>query len=370
MEAECNAVALGRKTREQIMGPMLAKMLECFNRVNEEANKLDIAIARHFHRLGATNENSTILRRDFSVCGSCGRLMALKQLNSQQNDANNSHQPKKILRCDSCSVGLALPKGVPNPMMNPRVRDEHFACPICQYQVIKITEGDGYSGNGYHFCPKCFSEAPREYGGSATPSDFRCFNCTFSACSLATGIKGGDIEVFPCPFCQQINKSGKITLRKNSRGYTLSCSNYSSQGGGCDYTIWLPKEANSISIPDDTQNGNINLHDKICESCSDDNKTVRKVKFRWKPGSVPPHFDREYLGCVLCDQIFKSEIRISIPQLNQVRIRRTNGGRGTTNRRTHRANGRVDVTNRNNAGISCFRCGRSGHYASACPSNQ
>lgn len=40
MEAECNAVASGRKRKEEIMGPILRKMLDCFNIVQSEARKL------------------------------------------------------------------------------------------------------------------------------------------------------------------------------------------------------------------------------------------------------------------------------------------------------------------------------------------
>jgi len=387
MEAECNEVANGRKRKQEIMQPILTKMSDCFARVNMEAHKLDHAIARHFTQIGSSDANSNVLSANFSLCGGCRNLMTLKQMQNQNqnqnqnNNGTNRVQPK-VIYCGSCSLGLVLPRGVPSPMTDPQ-GNQPFCCPICQYQVIKISEGDGYTGREHHLCPKCFSDSPTEYGGSST-GNFRCFTCTHQMCTLAAGAKGGDIEVFPCPFCRP-GTGGKIHLRRNSRGFTLSCSNYSG-AAGCDFTVWLPKEAKTISIPDDNPNGEENGRDnKICNRCSSGDKIVRKVKFQWKPGSVPPHFEREYLGCVLCDQMLKSDMRITIPQVNQVRQRgRTGTGRqgraargrqGRAERGRGAARGRGGANRNNggtggtNEGITCFRCGQAGHYASGCPNN-
>ena len=404
MEAECNLVAAGRKTKGQIMGPILTKMRECFERANTEAHKLDAAMERNFSRVGASDDTARLLRRSFSLCGNCDGLMDLKQrAGGQQNRGNqNVRAPPKILYCNNCDTGgLEIPRGEPSPMTSPQARDQPFRCPICRYQVIRIGAGEGYTGNGYQVCPKCYTDSPAEFGGAATAGNFRCFNCTHPDCSLAGGTAGGDIEVYPCPFCQRAGtEGGKVSLRKNSRGYVLSCSNYSTIGQGtrCQYTVWLPKEAGNVSVEEG----------QSCRRCSNPNRDVKLLRFEWKPGSVPPHLDRHHVACVLCDQMLKQDMNLRLPQVNQVAIRnrtvnsratgrtgrggrgggRGRGGRGgrgyTANQMAgngvggRRGNGNANWSGNANAnangngngnGNVCFRCNQPGHWASSCPNS-
>mmetsp|Transcript_13185 Transcript_13185/g.38827 ORF Transcript_13185/g.38827 Transcript_13185/m.38827 type:complete len:979 (-) Transcript_13185:215-3151(-) len=365
MEAECNQVAAGQKSKEDIMAPILSRMRECFQRANTEAHKLDEAVARHYSRLGSDDRNARVLRRDFSLCGACGNRTELKQLSGsgQQRGNNQANQiRKKIVYCSTCTVGLPLPRGEQSPMNDPTNRDQPFLCPICQYQVIKISRGEGYTGNGYQVCPMCFSDAPAEHGGAASSGDFKCFECSHPSCSLASGTRGGDVEVYACPFCESSGSTGKVTLRKTSRGYVLSCGN-SNGRERCQYSVWLPKAASSASVDsdDDAEQGS------FCNRCSTPGKQVRTLKLKWKSGSVPPHFGREYVGCILCDQALRRDMNITLPQLNQVRRRGRPTGREGRERR-----GDADRSRSQGAGadISCFKCGRPGHYASACPNSR
>ena len=110
---------------------------------------------------------------------------------------------------------------------------------------------------------------------------------------------------------------------------------------------------------------------------------MRKLKFVWKMGSVPPHYGQELTACVLCDNHLKEDMEIRIPSMNSVQPRnrggtsgRGGGGRSSTyNSSAGRNGGRGNNGGRGGGGgpstqgIQCFKCGGP-HYASACTSNQ
>ena len=332
VEHECNLVATGRKTKEAILVPIIQKMKEIFDRANTEANKLDAAVARHFRRIGSDNRNSLTLQNNFSQC-SCGQLMCLKtsRRNGDYRPQSTQVTQDRFVHCTSCDIGFMLPRGEPTPAQDERSTVQK--CAICNFQVIKISRGNGYEGKGYHVCPKCFTDSPVEHGGNGSGS-FRCFSCTHPTCSLASGTSGGGIEIFQCPFCSIKNQTSSIVLKKTSKGgFMLSCSSYGS-GNRCEYTIWLPREASTITpLLDSNDNGSIEAQQPrqiMHNSCRRCPNRPRKLHFVWKNGTVPPHFGREHTACVLCDDFLKQEMGVKIPMTNQVRtnaIPRQNNGR-------------------------------------------
>lgn len=372
MEAECTAVANGRKSKEAVLGPVLAKMLDCFKKANEEVAKLDRAVERHFSKLGSNNNQYVLVQANFSLCGVCNGMMVLKQKSGsgggRGRNQGNASGSTKLLHCQTCSQSHIMPRYHTElfAAVKPGPQREPIICPICQYQVIKV-ENDG---NSSHVCPKCFSDPPEEHGGDIS-SDFPCSKCTHPTCSLATGTRGGDVEVFPCPFCSSNGNTESVFLKRSSNGWRLSCSN----GGRdrCQFVVWLPKAVRDISV-----DGESNA--TICQACSNPNKTVRKLKFVWKMGSVPPHYGQELTACVLCDNHLKEDMDIRIPSINSVQPRSRAGtsGRGgdrssTYNSSAGRNGGRGNNGGRGGGpstqGIQCFKCGGP-HYASACTSNQ
>ena len=371
-EAECNLIAEGRKTKDQVMAVLLAKMRQCYEAATQEANKLDEAVSRHFPRLGSNDETSHIVEARFSLCGACNHPMVLKQ----ERNGRGNNVPRKVAYCNTCRRGWGLPRGNCRPKLQNENGGGPVHCPICNFQVIQVLPGEGYTGNGYHVCPKCFGEPPAEYGGSTNGGDFRCFSCQHPTCALAGGTTSNDVPVFPCPFCNQ----GQVCLRKYSRGFVLSCNTYS-QGDRCSYTIWLPKECQSVSIPPSDENINT-----LCRQCSTAGAPVRKTTFVWKAGSVPSHYGRESTVCILCDADLRRDLSIQLPQRGQVAIRPApqrgpvatrpapRGGAAGRGVRGGSARGRGGSGGRNNAprnggATACFKCGDPGHFANRCPNS-
>jgi DNA topoisomerase III len=379
MEHECNLVANQQKTKDDIIGPILEKMRLCFLTATAEAHKLDEAVGRHFPRLGANNTNMQVQIANFSTCGVCQNAMSLKSEGRTAGRGGDGGNGRRIIFCTTCQEGWTVPRGALRPKTSPDNGGRNpIRCPICSYQVVDVERGEGYEGNGYHFCPKCFNDAPEAHGGNPNSGNFRCFNCTHPTCELAGGIRGGEVEVFPCPFCREQSQHGKIVLRKNSRGFVLSCSNFSS-GNKCGYTIWLPRESQEVSVPEGDAN--------VCTQCVQLG-TVRKVCFKWKPGSVPPHLGHDCTVCLLCDVSFRQDMQVSLPQRGQVGRnnsqpsrrggRSASGGRGPGGRGGRGNGSRAQVAPINAGGYNrsgggeggnnvCYRCNQAGHYANACP---
>lgn len=350
-EAECNDVAAGRKSKDQIMAVLLAKMRQCYEAATMEAEKLDAAIERHFSRLGSSNDASEVLNANFSLCGVCNSHLALKQ-----SRGGGRGTTRKMLYCGTCRRGLNMPRGNLQPKQE---NTNPVKCPLCNFQVVQISRGDGYEGNGYHVCPHCFSSPPSAHGGSA--GEFRCFNCRHPTCALASGT---DEDVFGCPFCQR----GRVCLRKNSRGYVLSCNKYSQDR--CPYTIWLPKACIAITLA-----GDENQPNSVCQTCS-----VKMIKMKFRANSVPPHIGNEVTACILCDTDLRRDLEIALPQPNRVVPRapaRSSGGRYTRGggrggsrggRNASRGHGRNTTAGRGGGNNNtCYKCGQPGHFANNCP---
>ena len=390
VEHECSLVANGRKTKDDIVGPILQKMKLIFEKATLDAHKLDQAMARQFPRLGVDGGGNnqrqyTVIQQNFSECGVCNSQMALKQ--ERNNNNGNNRTLRKLLFCSRCQTGWSLPRGRLSPKTSDRESgiggNSVAKCLICNFQVVKVSQGEGYQGNGYHFCPKCFTDVPAEHSNIGGVGDFRCFQCSHPTCTIATGGGAGSegggsavVEVFACPFCDRRGVTGKVCIKKNSRGFILSCQNYQMARIRCSYTIWLPRATSNITVVKNSQGDT--QTESTCARCSSPSSPVRRVQFLWKHGDTPPHIGRESSVCILCDAAFRQDMQINLPQMEQVL---TNNRRAANQLHPSRRGvpARRDGNNRTNSSVVgggrareggtevCYRCLQPGHYANACP---
>ncbi len=315
-EKDLTQISMGKDTKEAVISRCMDVMSSAFYTCQKHAHVLDEVLGKHFRGIGLGNEETTILQVNFSHCG-CGGAMELKERRHegrgrgrggrgerggrrQQRGGSRGRQgagrtdgcnfPPRLVVCATCSVGLPLPRtGIICPVQ------PDFNCPICGYQVLSISQGRGYEGQGYKMCPKCFRDPPIDYGGKEGQS-FRCFMC-HANCRYAGRTEGQDTPLSPCTQWPINGCSGHLLLKKTSNGsFRLSCSRgHPTCSGG----FWLPRVATAISV----------AQNSCCEHCSKnlngkgDPSEICKLVFRFKRSAVPPDVPTEFEACPFCDDV-------------------------------------------------------------------
>ncbi|KAK9508812.1 hypothetical protein O3M35_006277 [Rhynocoris fuscipes] len=101
-------------------------------------------------------------------------------------------------------------------------------------------------------------------------------------------------KVFPCKFCGL-----DMVLRSNQTNKYLSCSGFPN----CKSAIWLPNKILEVKISSES-----------CESCG---PNVKKLEFKFSPGSMSPYYPNFYIGCLNgCDQDFIDMLGVKLPKLS------------------------------------------------------
>ncbi|GIY15305.1 DNA topoisomerase 3-alpha [Caerostris extrusa] len=102
------------------------------------------------------------------------------------------------------------------------------------------------------------------------------------------------LPVMKCPKCQ----SGDIVLRnkKDNKKFFLSCLSYPN----CNAVMWLPDSLEQISVMEE-----------VCNQCRP--KIVKKVKLKFKAGSMIPFYPDEFVSCLGGCQIDLLEMMGSHP---------------------------------------------------------
>jgi DNA topoisomerase-3 len=262
MEADCNKIALGQKSKVTVTAECLAAMKEIFMQVVHRATVLDTAMSQHFRLAGTA---AALVQANFSSCGHCGRQMDLK-----------SEGQSQLLFCATCTKSYDLPKFGALSATN-------HACAICRFQVIESSNEE--RGTKFNFCPFCYSNPPAEQAGGSFAQGFTCRSCTHATCPLARGTSS--TPVCPCPKC----RSRMLTIKRRDNGaFYLSC-----KYPDCTQQI-VPPGCTSLSVADE-----------ICANCTtapvagtDNNGQAHLLNFVFRASAVPPHLQHSTL-CILCD---------------------------------------------------------------------
>jgi DNA topoisomerase III len=281
MEADCHKIARGELTKEHVIRGCITKMRECFIAVNQEAHKLDSAVSKYFNEFENIEDQNLyqVIQNQLSRCGRCQNLMDLKQ--EMNAGANPNDHLRRLLCCQTCNKALIVPsKG--------NLRAHDINCAICSYQVITITNRE--TQKEHHVCPNCFKNPPAPPLAEDGVSEFRCFNCAHTTCTLAGRMEGAEVDIAPCAdrAC-----SGKMRITKNQRGYVIACNRQ-----GCSRSIWwLPQRSIKSAIP---------KADSICIHCQQRRghvvvKIALVIDLRNSPFGMRP----EALVCPCCSDIWE-----------------------------------------------------------------
>jgi DNA topoisomerase-3 len=226
MEADCQKIAKGLISKDEVVKACLDGMKKCFIDCNRDAAKLDAAVEKYFTPIGGGHaiEAYRVITRNISECGTCLEKMDLKE-----DEAN-----RRVLHCKTCKEIHRLP---PHGIFSAHAQ----RCMICGFQVLNVKNEE--TNKEHTLCPKCFKNPPGPPFSGENAAEFRCFMCCEFKCPLAGGRGGPDISPCPDPNC-----SGKLKLQKK----VISCD------GPVAHKIFIPKCIISSSLDEAI----------VCENCS------------------------------------------------------------------------------------------------------
>jgi DNA topoisomerase-3 len=255
MEAECNHVAAGRKY-EEIMTSHSGKDAPVPRNGNSGKRTAGRSRRSPLPRLGSSNTTT----QDASPLANAASVITKWRL-QEINARGNNNARRKMVYCNTCSAGWNLLGRVQFHRKARTAALQSSAAPFATTK-FKVMRGEGYEGNGYHVCPKCFSIQ------WTTGSLKRSFVVSRSAHHLRIGQwdTGRRREVFPCPFAilvaeDRADNTGNACARHLWGTCCLQqvChkSALSVHSSGC------PRMSQTVSIPEGDENQNT-----ICPTCS------------------------------------------------------------------------------------------------------
>lgn len=302
IEKECQNIAQGKTTKEEVLKKCLNLMKNCYETCLKDIEKLDFSMRKYFSTIGNSNDNNYyISNHNLSTCGKCHDGMELRI----ENSSNSNSITKRYLYCRNCSVGLSLP---------PRgeLSQHEASCKICDYQVLTVTNKE--KNTEHTICPYCFSNPPLPPIGTDGINEFRCFNCANIDCDLAKRRPISEIALCSSPNC-----NGYWSLNKNkSNNYYFYCTN--SKINSCK-NIYLPNFIKDIIVPNSQNFSNLkinNIHlssqyqsinDLYCLNCKrSNNYKVMRLIMKFNMATAPPGLQPEELICPVCSPFLYDNI--------------------------------------------------------------
>ncbi|KAJ8037131.1 DNA topoisomerase 3-alpha [Holothuria leucospilota] len=157
-------------------------------------------------------------------------------------------------------------------------------------------------------------------------------------------------EVHPvrkCPHC----KESMVLKTKKDGGYMISCMGFPA----CKAVVFFPSAVQKAEVMDE-----------MCQKCQP--AAVKKIKFKFKKGSVPPMIPLEYIGCIGgCDYDLKEALDLNLGYLRRNPSPSQNTSSDNTRARSSTGNGfassRTSQSSRNNSGWTSN--GQGGHSSSS-----
>ena len=139
IEADCQRIAKGEAEKEEVVRKCLEDMKHCFQVCSREANKLDIAMEKHFTALGLGGNEYHVVTAEFSRCGDCRNMMELRS-------TGNGVATSRYLYCGECMKSYIMPRG--------ELTGNPNSCAICSFQAVGVRNAE--NGKEHTVCPKCF----------------------------------------------------------------------------------------------------------------------------------------------------------------------------------------------------------------------
>jgi len=144
MEKDCALVARGQMPKATMITNCLHHMRQAFQACSDNAAQLDVSVSKYFQTLGADAAAFSLVPNGgaFSLCGTCGNGMDLKQsaAGGGGGGGGGGGIARRLLHCRTCSVAHSVPStGELAPLNFPSstLPDGRVDCAICGFQVLQ-----------------------------------------------------------------------------------------------------------------------------------------------------------------------------------------------------------------------------------------